>query len=71
MKVAAYQAPLTGLGDVGTAVSLIRQQIERCEALGVQVLWCPEGVPGSLADFADELGSRILVTNSLYTVLAK
>ena len=54
MKVAAYQAPLTGLGDVGTAVSLIRQQVERCGALGVQVLCCPEGVLGGLADYADE-----------------
>ena len=54
MKVAAYQAPLTGLGDVRTAVSLVRQQVERCEALGVQVLCCPEGVLGGLADYADE-----------------
>jgi len=54
MKVAAYQAPLTGLGDVRTAVSLVRQQVERCEALGVQILCCPEGMLGGLADYADE-----------------
>jgi predicted amidohydrolase len=54
MKVAAYQAPLTGLGDVRTAVSLVSQQVERCEALGVQILCCPEGMLGGLADYADE-----------------
>ncbi len=54
MKVAAYQAPLTGLGDVRSAVSLIRHQVERCEALGVQILCCPEAVLGGLADYADE-----------------
>jgi 5-aminopentanamidase len=54
MKVAAYQAPLACLGDVRTAVSLVRQQVENCEALGVQILCCPEGTLGGLADYVDD-----------------
>lgn len=51
MKVAAYQAPLraTGSADV---LALIREQVEWCEANGVEILCCPEGVLGGLADYA-------------------
>jgi len=54
MKVAAYQAPLTGLGDARDAVSLIGHQLERCDALGVKILCCPEGMLGGLADYAPD-----------------
>ncbi len=51
MKVAAYQAPLraTGWMDV---LGLIREQVKRCESLGAEILCCPEGVLGGLADYA-------------------
>jgi len=51
MKVAAYQAPLPATGSMAV-LGLIREQVERCEAEGVEVLCCPEGVLGGLADYA-------------------
>ena len=51
MKVAAYQAPLRATGSV-EITGLIREQVERCEAEGVEILCCPEGVLGGLADYA-------------------
>lgn len=52
MKVAAYQAPLDAIGSVDRAVSLIRAQVDRCEAEEVEILCCPEGALGGLADYA-------------------
>lgn len=51
MKVAAYQAPLHATGST-QALGLIREQIGRCESMGVEILCCPEGVLGGLADYA-------------------
>ena len=51
MKVAAYQAPLRATSSF-EVVGLIREQVERCEAEGVEILCCPEGVLGGLADYA-------------------
>lgn len=52
MKVAAYQAPLASRGT-DEALTLVRNQIEHCEALGVAILCCPEGILGGLADYAE------------------
>jgi len=52
MKVAAYQAPL-GSCETAQALALIREQVERCESIGVEILCCPEAVLGGLADYAD------------------
>lgn len=52
MKVAAYQAPLAS-SRIGEVLVLIRDQVDHCEALGVEILCCPEGVLGGLADYAD------------------
>ena len=52
MKVAAYQAPLCATGSTEVR-GLIREQVDRCESEGVEVLCCPEGVFGGLADYAD------------------
>ena len=52
MKVAAWQAPLHAIGSVAAILGLIRGQVERCEAEGVEILCCPEGVLGGLADYA-------------------
>ncbi|MEO7999892.1 MAG: carbon-nitrogen hydrolase family protein [Gemmatimonadaceae bacterium] len=51
MKVAAYQAPLLDVGSMA-AVALIRERVEWCEDNGVEVLCCPEGVLGGLADYS-------------------
>lgn len=52
MKVAAYQAPLEACDDVDRVLQLIRAQVDRCEAEGAEILCCPEGVLGGLADYA-------------------
>src|SRR5215216_2695114 len=51
MKVAAYQAPLRATGST-EVLGLIREQVDRCESKGVEILCCPEGVFGGLADYA-------------------
>jgi predicted amidohydrolase len=52
VKVAAYQAPLLASGSRDTAVDLIRDQVLACKSDGVEILCCPEGVLGGLADYA-------------------
>lgn len=52
MKVAAYQAPLLPSGSTDVALRLIRERVEWCESEGVEILCCPEGVLGGLADYA-------------------
>lgn len=51
MKIAAYQAPLSAISST-EIVGLIRAQVEWCESEGVEILCCPEGVLGGLADYA-------------------
>lgn len=51
MKVAAYQAPLLASGSM-EAVGRIAERVRWCEAEGVEILCCPEGVLGGLADYA-------------------
>lgn len=51
MKVAAYQAPLRATGPT-EVIGLIREQVVWCESKGVEILCCPEGVLGGLADYA-------------------
>jgi predicted amidohydrolase len=50
VKVAAYQAPLHATSQ-RSVLGLIREQIEICESQGVEILCCPEGVLGGLADY--------------------
>ncbi len=52
MKVAAYQARLLATSSL-EVLGLIRQQVDWCESTGVEILCCPEGVLGGLADYAD------------------
>src|SRR5947207_8512009 len=54
MKVAAYQGPLLSSGSTETALGLIREQIDRCQSQGVEILCCPEGILGGLADYAPQ-----------------
>lgn len=50
--MAAYQAPLLPAGSTDAALRLIRERVEWCEYEGVEILCCPEGVLGGLADYA-------------------
>jgi predicted amidohydrolase len=49
VRIAAYQAPLLPGGSMA-ALELIRERVRWCEAEGVEILLCPEGVLGGLAD---------------------
>lgn len=51
MKVAAYQAPFRATSQA-EILGLIREQVDRCAAQSVEILCCPEGVLGGLADYA-------------------
>lgn len=53
MKVAAYQAPLCATNSA-EVIGLIRERVGWCESNGVEVLCCPEGVLGGLADYASQ-----------------
>src|SRR5262245_19683611 len=35
-------------------LDLIREQVRRCESAGVEILCCPEGMLGGLADYAEQ-----------------
>lgn len=52
MKVAAYQVPLHATRSM-EVLGLIRTQVEWCEMNGVEILCCPEGVLGGLADYTN------------------
>src|SRR5881227_52888 len=51
MKIAAYQAPLHATSSMDV-LDLIRAQVDWCAAQRVEILCCPEGVLGGLADYA-------------------
>lgn len=66
MKVAAYQAPLAS-PSVEASLALLRDQVDRCESLGVEILCCPEGILGGLADYTDRpFGSAIDVAGAAF-----
>ena len=71
MKVAAYQAPLLACVSM-EAIDLIREQVDRCESAGVEILCCPEGALGGLADYAAQPTSIAIDVEGgrLNTVLA-
>jgi predicted amidohydrolase len=52
VKVAAYQAPLQSTSSIEEILGLIRERVDWCESNGVEILCCPEGVLGGLADYA-------------------
>ncbi len=53
MKVAAYQIPLKAC-RLMEAIPRIAAKVRCCEAHGVELLCCPEGALGGLADYADD-----------------
>lgn len=69
MKVAAYQAPLSAINSMDV-IGLIREQVARCEAQGVEILCWPEAVLGGLADYASSPADIALEAGRLYELLA-
>ena len=71
MKIAAYQFPLDATGSVEKAIGLIREQVEWCEANGVEILCCPEGALGGLADYSNRPGDIAIdaASGQLETIL--
>jgi predicted amidohydrolase len=63
VKVAAYQAPLLASGSMD-ALELIREQIDACESARVEILCCPEGVLGGLADDSPRPSTIAIDVNS-------
>ena len=57
MRVAAYQAPLLPSGSIDLALDLVCERAEWCASHDVNVLCCPEGLLGGLADYAAEPSS--------------
>ncbi len=53
MKVAAYQSTIA-YRTPEAMLPVLREQVERCEDLGVELLCCAEGVLGGLADYVEE-----------------
>lgn len=53
MKVAAYQASLADVYS-DSIIQRIRERVEFCEDAGAEMLCCPEGVLGGLADYSPE-----------------
>jgi predicted amidohydrolase len=74
VKVAAYQAPLLPCGS-RESIGLIADRVRSCEAAGVDILCCPEGILGGLADYAarpgeiDEIAIHV-ERGDLQTILA-
>jgi predicted amidohydrolase len=54
VKVAAYQAPVSACGSIVEALALIRERIKCSESASVEILCCPEGILGGLADYATQ-----------------
>jgi 5-aminopentanamidase len=71
MKVAAYQAPLPAIGSL-EIIGLIREQVDRCESAGVDIICCPEGVLGGLADYTTPPTANAIIVEDgeLSSVLA-
>ena len=53
MKVAACQIALDACSSANV-IGVIRQQLDRCESIGVEILCCPEAVLGGLADYSPQ-----------------
>jgi 5-aminopentanamidase len=68
MKIAAYQAPLLAAGSM-QAIDLIAGGVRECEAKGVSVLCCPEGVLGGLADYSDSHSAFAIRRDNLASIL--
>jgi predicted amidohydrolase len=68
MKIAAYQASLLAAGSI-QAIDLIAGCVRECEAAGVSVLCCPEGVLGGLADYSDSPSSFAIRPDELVSIL--
>jgi 5-aminopentanamidase len=50
-------------------MSLVGEQVRRCESLGVDILCCPEGMLGGLADYVDDPLAIAIATHRIDEVL--
>ena len=69
MKVAAYQAPFVD-GSLTESIALIAEQVRSCESAGVEILCCPEGILGGLADYAARPADSAIHPQQLHAMLA-
>lgn len=69
MKVAAFQAPLSGM-TVGEVLASIGRCVDECDAEGVPILCCPEAVVGGLADHARDPFHAAIPTSDVLACLA-
>ena len=70
MRVAAYQAPLLPPASLELALRLVRERVDWCESEGVEILCCPEGLLGGLADYAPRPAAIAIDAGHLEAVLA-
>jgi predicted amidohydrolase len=68
VRIAAYQAPLLPGGSMA-ALEMIHQRVRRCEVERVDVLLCPEGVLGGLADDLESPSEIAIAAGDLPEVL--
>ena len=69
VKVAAYQAPFVE-GSLKESIALIAEQVRSCESAGVEILCCPEGILGGLADYAARPSDIAIESQQLQRMLA-
>jgi 5-aminopentanamidase len=68
LRVAAYQAPLLPGGSMA-ALDLIRDRVRWCEAEDVDLLLCPEGMLGGLADDVERPAEIAILARDLAETL--
>lgn len=69
MRIAVWQAPLLPAGSMA-ALAMISERVRQCEADRVDILLCPEGVLGGLADDVERPAEIALSLGDLTRVLA-
>lgn len=68
MRIAAWQAPLLPGGSMA-ALEMVRTQVRRCEDEGVDLMLCPEGLLGGLADDIEAPAEIAITLSDLANVL--
>ena len=60
MKIAVYQSTVAATISIRDAIANVGTQLEWCDANGADMLCCPEGMLGGLADYSRSPGSIAL-----------
>ena len=69
VRVAAFQGPLLDVGII-EGLDLVRERVRECEEMGIDVLCCPEGFLGGLADYGDDPTRCAIMSDKLGCVLS-